>query len=132
MSAPSVLTAAEIKLLKARHVYAKKLLGLLAGHLHRHHPEAVRLSVYADQRNGEYFVGELLGPDGETIDFDPESVVIPHIETDGPFSAPISLGPYGVAALLHRALSMHEGPLTKLLRTERHTGEHYLDLTRIP
>jgi hypothetical protein len=131
MSAPSVLAAAEIKLLKARHVYAKKLLGLLAEHLHHHHPEAARLSVYADQRNGEYFIGELLARDGEAIDFDPDSVVIPRTETDGPFSTPIIVGPYGVAALLHRALSTHQGPLTKLLRTERHTGEHYLDLTRI-
>lgn len=28
-------------------------------------------------------------------------------------------------------LTVYEGPLEKLLRTERCTGEHYLDLTRV-
>lgn len=130
MSAPSALVAAETTLLKARRVYAKKLLGLLTDHLHHHHPEAARLSVYADQRSGEYFIGELLDPDGEAIEFDPDSVVVPRTESNGPFREPIYVGPYGVAALLHRALSTYEGPLGKLLRIERHTGEHYLDLTR--
>lgn len=130
MSDPSVPTTAETKLLKARRAYARKLLGLLTEHLHHHHPEATRLSVYADQRTGEYFIGELLDPDGGTIDVDPDSVVVPRTETDGPFGEPICVGPYGVAGLLHRALSTHEGPMTRLLRTERHTGEHYLDLTR--
>jgi hypothetical protein len=130
MTAQSVLAAAETKLLRAKRAYARKLLGLLADHLHHHHPQAVRLSVYADQRAGDYFIGELLDADGETFTFDPDSVVVPLMETDGPFREPITVGPLTIADLLCRALSTHEGPLTKLLRAEPHTGEHYLDLTR--
>lgn len=130
MTAPSVLAAAETKLLKAKRAYAKKLLGLLADHLHHHHPRAVRLSVYADQRAGDYFIDELLDADGEAIAFDPDSVVVPLLETDGPFGEPITLGPHRVSDLLCRALATHDGPLTKLLQTEAPTGEHYLDLTR--
>lgn len=130
MTAQAVLAAAKTKLLKAERAYAKKLLGLLSEHFRHHHPRAVRLSVYADRRAGDYFIGELLDPHGETIAFDPDRVVVPLVETDGPFGEPITVGPHRVADLLHRALSTHEGPLTKLLRTEAHTGEHYLDLTR--
>ncbi|MFW3385372.1 UNVERIFIED_CONTAM: hypothetical protein RF648_05170 [Kocuria sp. CPCC 205274] len=132
MTAQSVLVAAETKLLKAQRAYARKVLGLLVEHLHHHHPRAVRLSVYADQHTHEYLLGELLDSDGEAMDFDPDSVVVPRTETDGPFGEPLCLGPCSVAELLHRALSTYEGPLAKLLRTERHTGEHYLDLTRAP
>lgn len=132
MTAQSILAAAETKLLKAKRAYARKVLGLVVDHLHHHYPQAVRLSVYADQRTHDYFLGELLDPDDEAMDFDPDSVVVPHMETDGPFGEPLCMGPHSVAELLHRALSSYEGPLTKLLRTERHTGEHYLDLTRGP
>ncbi|MEX5259710.1 hypothetical protein [Kocuria sp. CPCC 205263] len=130
MTAQTVLVTAEIKLLKAKRAYAKKLLRLIAEHMHHHHPEAVRLSVYADQRTSEYFLGELLDPDGNAIDFDPDSLVVPHMETDGPFGEPVTVGPHDVADLLCRALTTYEGPLERLLRTERHTGEHYLDLPR--
>ncbi|GAA1758778.1 hypothetical protein [Kocuria aegyptia] len=132
MTAQSVLAAAETKLLKAKRAYAKKVLRLLVDHLHHHYPQAVRLSVYADQRTNEYFLGELLDVDGDAMDFDPDSIVVPHTQTDGPFGEPLCTGPHSVAELLHRALSSYEGPLTKLLRTERHTGEHYLDLPRTP
>lgn len=132
MTAQSVLVAAETKLLKAQRAYARKVLGLLVEHLHHHHPRAVRLSVYADQHTSEYLLGELLDPDGDAMDFDPDSVVVPHTKTDGPFGEPLCWGPYSAAELLHRALSTYEGPLTKLLRTEGHTGEHYLDMTRTP
>jgi hypothetical protein len=132
MTAQSVLVAAETKLLKAQRAYARKVLGLLVDHLHHHHPRAVRLSVYADQRIHEYLLGELLDHDGDAMDFDPNSVVVPHAKTDGPFGEPLCWGPYSAAELLHRALSTYEGPLAKLLRIERHTGVHYLDLTRAP
>ncbi|MEX5235121.1 hypothetical protein [Kocuria arenosa] len=130
MTAQSTLAAAETKLLKAKRAYARKLLGLLTDHLHHHHPQAVRLSVYADQRTGDYFVGELLTAGGETLTFDPDSVVVPLMETDGPFGEPIAVGPLSMADLLRRALSTHDGPLTKLLRAEPRIGEHYLELTR--
>lgn len=130
MTAPSVLAAAETKLLKAKRAYARKLLGLLADHLHHHRPQAVRLSVYADRCAGDYFIGELLDADGETIAFDRAGVVVPPLETGGPFGELITVGPYDVEDLLRRALSTHDGPLTKLLRAEAYTGEHYLDLTR--
>lgn len=132
MTAQSVLAAAETTLLKAQRAYARKVLGLVVEHLHHHYPQAVRLSVYADQCTDEYFLGELLDVDGAAMDFDPDSVVVPHTQTDGPFGEPLSMGPHSVAELLHRALSGYGGPLTKLLRTERHTGEHYLDLPRAP
>lgn len=132
MTTQTMLTAAETKLLKAQRAYARRVLGLLVDHLHHHHPRAVRLSVYADQRTHEYLLGELSDPEGETMDFDPDSVVVSRTETDGPFGEPLCMGPYSVAELLHRALSTYEGPLAKLLRTQRHTGEHYLDLTRAP
>ncbi|MFF0991479.1 hypothetical protein [Kocuria nitroreducens] len=130
MSAESVLTAAEIKLLKAKRTYAKKLLGLLMDHLHHHHPQAVRLTVYADQLTHEYFIGELLDPDGHAIGLDPDSVVVAPAQAHGPFGVQIGVGPHSVAELFRRALSTYEGPLEKLLRTERCTGEHYLDLSR--
>ncbi|MFE7630559.1 hypothetical protein [Kocuria sp. NPDC057446] len=130
MTAPSVLAAAETKLLKAKRAYARKLIGLLADHLHHHHPQAVRLSVYAERRAGDYFVGELLDADDEAIAFDPAGVVVPLTQTDGPFGEPITIGFHHVEELLRRALSTHDGPLTKLLRAEAHTGEHYLDLPR--
>lgn len=131
MSTPSVLVAAEIKLLKARRAYAKKLLRLLAVHLNHQHPEAVRLTVYADQPTHQYFLGELLDHDGRSLGFDPGSVVVERTEAEGPFGGQISVGPHGAADLFHRALAVYEGPLEKLLRTERCTGEHYLDLTRV-
>ena len=130
MTAPSVVAAAETKLLKAKRAYAKKLLGLLADNLHHHHPQAVRLSVYADRCTGDYFIGELLDADGEAIAFDPAGVVVPLTKTNGPFGEPITVGPHDVEDLLRRALSTHDGPLTKLLRAEAHSGEHYLDLPR--
>jgi hypothetical protein len=130
MSAHTVLAAAESKLLQAQRAYARKTLGVLVEHLHQHHPLAVRLTVYADRHTGEYFTGELLDAHGEGIAFDPDGVVVPRTEADGPFGAPITLGPYSVAELLHRALSTYDGPLRKLLRAEDHTGEYYLDLTR--
>lgn len=130
MNAHTVLAAAETKLLRATRAYARKLLGLLADHLRCHHPHAVRLTVYADQLTDEYFIGELLDSHGETMAFDPGSVVVLRTETDGPFGESITVGPHTVTDLLHRALSTHDGPLTKLLRTEQHTGEHYLDLAQ--
>ncbi|TDL46544.1 hypothetical protein [Kocuria rosea] len=130
MTAPSVLAAAQTKLLKAKRAYARKLLGLLAEHLHHQHPQAVRLSVYADRCAGDYYLGELLDAGGEAIAFDPDSVVVPLTETDGPFGESITVGPLSRADLLCLALSTHDGPLTKLLSAEPHTGEHYLDLTR--
>ncbi|GAA1768148.1 hypothetical protein GCM10009767_28070 [Kocuria aegyptia] len=132
MTAQSVLAAAEARLLKAERAYAKKLLGLLGEHLRHHHPQAVRLCVYADQRAGDYFIGELLDTGGDAITFDPDSVVMPLVETDGPFGEPITVGAHNVADLLRRALSTHDGPLTKVLRAEAHIGEHCLDLTRAP
>lgn len=131
MSTPSVLLAAEIKLLRARRTYAKKLLRLLVDHVHHEHPEAVRLTVYADQLAQQYFLGELLDHDGRSLGFDPGSAVVDRTEAEGPFGEQISVGPHGAADLFHRALAVYEGPLEKLLRTERCTGEHYLDLTRV-
>ncbi|OLT08748.1 hypothetical protein BJF77_11870 [Kocuria sp. CNJ-770] len=90
----------------------------------------MRLTVYADQRTGEYFIGELLNAHGETVAFDPGGVVVPRAEPEGPFGEPITVGPHTVAGLLQRALAAHEGPLSKLLRTEQHAGEQYLDLTQ--
>ncbi|GGG65883.1 hypothetical protein GCM10011374_32290 [Kocuria dechangensis] len=132
MSAQSVLATAETKLLKAKRTYAKKVLGVLVEHLHHHYPQAVRVSVYADQRAHEYFIGELLDSDGQVIGLDPGSVVAPRQQIDGPFGQQITVGPHSVTELLHHALVIYEGPLEKRLRTDRYTGEHYLDLTRTP
>lgn len=129
MSAQSVL-AAETRLRRARRRYAKTLLGLVVDHVRHHHPQAVRLTVYADQRSHQCFIGELLDPDGQVIGLDPDSVVVPRERIEGPSGERIVVGPYGVADLLHRALAAYEGPLEKLLRRDRHTGEHYLDLAR--
>jgi len=130
MSAQSVFVAAETKLLKDKRTYAKKVLGLLVEHLHLHHPEAVRLSVYADQHVGAYFVGELLDSHGEVIGFDASVLVVPCFQVEGPFGEELTVGPHAVADLFHRALSTYEGPLEKVLGVDRVTGEHYLPLRR--
>jgi hypothetical protein len=132
VSARSVLAAAETKLRKAKRTYAKTLLGLVVDHLRHHHPQAVRLTLYADQHTHQYFIGELLDPDGQVIGLDPDSVVVPREQIHTPSGERVIVGPYGIAELLHRALATYDGPLEKLLRTDRYTREHYLDLTRAP
>jgi hypothetical protein len=132
MSAELLLAAAETKLLKAKRTYARKALGLLAAHLHRDYPQAVRLSVYVDRRAGEYFIGELLDARGEPLGFDASGLVVPGVQVEGPFREEITVGPYDVAELLHHALATYDGPLEKVLRAERYPAERYLDLRHDP
>lgn len=90
----------------------------------------MRLTVYAEQRTGEYFIGQLLDSHDEAIELDTCLAVVAREQVEGPFGEHIWVGPHHLADLLHRALAAHEGPLEKVLRTDRYTGEHYLDLTR--
>ncbi|GGG66244.1 hypothetical protein GCM10011374_32850 [Kocuria dechangensis] len=128
MSADTVLEAAEEKLFRAQRSFARQLLGLVAAELRRQHPEAVRLTVYADRY--EYVVGDLLDADGFVVRPDPGRCVVARRTADDPLGGTVTVAAHDVAALLRRALTVYEGPPEKVLRADPHTGVLHLDLTR--
>jgi hypothetical protein len=128
VTADLALEAAEEKLIRAQRSYARTLLGLIADELRHRHPEAVRLTVHADRRRGEYAAGDLLDADGDVVHPDPGRCVVARWTEDDPLGGTVTVAAHDVGSLLRRALEVYEGPLEKLLDRDAARGAHVLEL----